>query len=102
MDAMAQVQSWAENPGSLGPLYPFTGWEVALVIVAVGAWLLWTIWQARLENRFYARKAQDLQRAGSLTRALLGRGREGAGGPADFPGDGAPEDAVKTDRNIAL
>jgi len=71
MDNTGLVQGWADNPGGLGPLYPFAGWEVAITIVCVAAWLLWTIWQARFENATYRRQAQELQRAGSLTRAVL-------------------------------
>ncbi len=39
------------NPQDIGPMYPFVGAEVALVIVGFFLWLAWHFVQARAETR---------------------------------------------------
>lgn len=41
------------DPSSIGPMYPFVGAEVAIVIVAVVLWLLWHWKNARDEDAEY-------------------------------------------------
>jgi len=39
------------NPGDIGPLYPFAGLEVPLVIIGVALWILFHVIATRDENR---------------------------------------------------
>ena len=39
------------DPQDIGPLYPFVGAEVVLVVVAFFGWLAWHFLQARAESR---------------------------------------------------
>ncbi len=41
------------DPGSIGPMYPFVGTEVLLVVVAVVLWLLWHWRSGRGEDEEY-------------------------------------------------
>jgi hypothetical protein len=44
------IQSF-NDPGSIGPLYPFPGSEVALAIVGIVLWIVWHVLQNRAESR---------------------------------------------------
>ena len=39
------------DPNAIGPMYPFVGSEVFLVIVGVALWIIWHIWEIGYENR---------------------------------------------------
>lgn len=54
------VQSWGVDPTELGPLYPFVGSEVALVIICFVLWVAYTIWQMKFESARYAEEVQTL------------------------------------------
>ncbi|MGH6948732.1 MAG: hypothetical protein ACREDZ_15480 [Kiloniellales bacterium] len=47
------VENWTGNMLDIGPLYPFVGSEVLLVIVGVAVWIGWHIWQVRFESQSY-------------------------------------------------
>jgi len=47
------VDSWAVDLNSVGPVYPFVGIEVALVIAAVIFWIGWHVVQISMESRTY-------------------------------------------------
>jgi hypothetical protein len=71
------------NPDSIGPLYPFVGWEVPLVAVGVVVWIGWHVVQTRAESRAY-RKAVELYEEIGLDRAMHhGGGGHIAHGPVD-------------------
>ena len=44
-------ESWAVDMADVGPLYPFQGAEVLMVIIGVAFWLGWHIVQMRKESR---------------------------------------------------
>jgi hypothetical protein len=44
------LSSWAVDLKDVGAIYPFQGWEMAMVIAAVAFWVLWHIWQIGHEN----------------------------------------------------
>lgn len=52
------VSSWT-SPEALGPIYPFLGWEGAMVVACLALWLGWTVWQWRLEEADYAAADAD-------------------------------------------
>lgn len=49
------IESWTASPETLGPIYPFVGWEGAMILVVAGLWIAWTIWQMRGESAEYGR-----------------------------------------------
>jgi len=66
----APFTDWGGNMFDLGPLYPFVGSEVAMVVVLVLFWILWHVLQIRMENRTHDAEARRLREAGNLQKAL--------------------------------
>jgi hypothetical protein len=62
---------WNGNMFDLGPIYPFVGWEVPMVIVAVIFWIGWHILQLRMENKQQDEEAQILRQGDNLQKAIL-------------------------------
>jgi len=42
--------SWAVDLKDVGAIYPFQGYENAMVIAAMAFWVLWHVWQIRFES----------------------------------------------------
>lgn len=59
------IENWTGNPAEIGPMYPFVGFEVPVVLVCFILWILYTIWQMRFENTHYAREEQELRKSDS-------------------------------------
>lgn len=66
----APFNDWSGNMFDLGPLYPFVGSEVAMVVVCVLFWIIWHVLQFRMENRTLNEEARRLREAGNLQKAL--------------------------------
>lgn len=64
------VQSFDVDLATLGPIYPFVGTEVLLVIVAVVVWIAFHIWQLRYEERTFQAELHKLNSPERLERAL--------------------------------
>ena len=62
---------WNGNMFDIGPIYPFVGWEVPMVIVAVVFWIGWHILQFRMENRQQEDEARILRQGDNLQKAVL-------------------------------
>jgi len=60
---------WNGAMFDLGPLYPFVGWEMAMVIALAIFWVGWHIGQMRAESRFLEEKASKLREGDNLQRA---------------------------------
>ena len=56
------MTSWAVDLKDVGAIYPFQGWEVAMVIAGVAFWILWHIWQTGFESG-ELRRAVEADRA---------------------------------------
>ena len=54
--------TWAVDLANTGAVYPWQGYELIMVIVAVAAWILWHIIQLREEKEEFA---EDIQKYGS-------------------------------------
>ncbi|MGH6736916.1 MAG: hypothetical protein ACRECX_12705 [Methyloceanibacter sp.] len=54
--------TWAVDLADVGPVYPWMGLEVIMVLVAIALWILWHIVQIREENADYA---DDIKKFGS-------------------------------------
>jgi hypothetical protein len=70
--ATGNITDWNGNMFDIGPLYPFVGWEVLMVILFVIFWIGWHIIQTRQESEEIA---QDMaaDRSGDETRAAIDR-----------------------------
>ncbi len=63
------VESWAVDLNTIGPIYPFVGIEVILVIATVIFWIGWHIIQISMENKAYEDDLRQLQDPKALERA---------------------------------
>ena len=54
------IDNWQTNPLETGPLYPWAGWEAALVVAALLFFLYFLIWKLKSENRHYAQSVRQL------------------------------------------
>jgi hypothetical protein len=62
--------NWDGNILDLGPLYPFVGSEVLMVILLVVLWVGWHLAQLVGENRDLDERVQQFRRQDALQRAL--------------------------------
>jgi hypothetical protein len=61
---------WSGAMFDLGPLYPFVGWETAMVIVLAIFWVGWHVGQIRAESRYLDDKVRMLREGDGLHRAV--------------------------------
>lgn len=64
------MTTWAVDLANVGPVYPWIGYEVIMVLVAVALWILWHVVQIRQEN---AELEEDIRLYGdreSIRKAL--------------------------------
>lgn len=54
------IHSWNIPLSEVGPIYPFVGHEMVLVVLAVIAWISFHIWQIRHEHSVLNKQAQDI------------------------------------------
>ena len=57
------LSSWAVDLKDVGAIYPFQGWETAMVIAALAFWIVWHIWQIRHENAELRAKSMHVDHA---------------------------------------
>ena len=65
------LDSWAVDLAEVGPVYPFQGSEVLMVIVGVAIWIIWHIWQVKLENRTFEEDEAKLKNNHSLEETII-------------------------------
>jgi len=70
--ATGSFTDWQGDMTAIGPLYPFPGAEVVLVIIGVVFWIGWHIWQCRMESSNYNDDLATLKQPGNMERALKG------------------------------
>ncbi len=61
---------WNGNILDIGPIYPFVGSEVVLVIILIVVWIGWHFLQLRSENRQLDDEAAMLRQGDNLQKAL--------------------------------
>ena len=64
------LSNWDGNMFDIGPIYPFVGWEVPMVIVGYIFWIGWHYMQMRAENRQLEHEARRLRQGGDLQKLL--------------------------------
>jgi hypothetical protein len=62
--------NWDGTITDIGPIYPWVGSEVAMVIVAFVFWIGWHVVQIRAESRRFADEARALRQGGDLQKLL--------------------------------
>jgi hypothetical protein len=67
----ANFDNWNGNMMDLGPLYPFVGTEWLMAIILLVAWIVWHIWQIRMENQVHEDSARMLRQGDNLHKATL-------------------------------
>ena len=55
-----EIESFAANMADIGPLYPFVGWEMLLVVLTFVFWLGWHVRQYRMEKREYEEDLEQI------------------------------------------
>lgn len=57
-------ENWAVDLADVGPVYPFQGWEIPMVVVGVAFWIAWHRIQYVRENAHLeaARKIGDKEK----------------------------------------
>ncbi len=68
--SMTNVDSWAVDLTTIGPIYPMVGTEGLLVVLGVVFWIGWHIWQFRFEKRTYDEDIKLLSEPGKLEQAM--------------------------------
>ncbi len=66
------VSTWNGTMTDIGPLYPFVGSEVIMLIICVVGWIAWHIWQVRMETSNYNDDVAKLKTNGNMERAMKG------------------------------
>lgn len=67
---MATVESFAGKITEIGPLYPFVGTELLMVVVVAAFWIAWHILQMRIEKQEFQQDIQRLRDKESLRKVL--------------------------------
>jgi hypothetical protein len=61
---------WNGNMFDIGPIYPFVGWEVPMVIIGFVFWIGWHYLQIRMEDGQHDEQARILRQGDNLQKAL--------------------------------
>jgi hypothetical protein len=64
------IANWDGNMMDIGPIYPFVGWEVWMVVIAFIFWIGWHYLQIQMENRQLEAEAQKLRQGDNLQKAM--------------------------------
>jgi hypothetical protein len=62
--------TWAIDLKDVGAVYPWAGWELIMVLVAIALWILWHIIQINQENREFAEDIKKYGSKDSIKKAL--------------------------------
>ena len=62
--------NWDGDLTAIGPIYPFVGAEMLMVIILLVVWIGWHIVQIRMENRQMNDEARALRQGDALDRTL--------------------------------
>jgi|TARA_B100000809_G_scaffold241718_1_gene265143 hypothetical protein len=54
------IENWQSNPTEIGPIYPWVGLEVWMVIAAALSCLFFLAWKLKSESRHYDQMEQQL------------------------------------------
>jgi hypothetical protein len=60
MKSTGLIESWTDTPGDWGPLYPFVGHEMEMLLACAAVCLAFVIWKFRDEQRRYQSEVDGL------------------------------------------
>jgi hypothetical protein len=69
MNSTGPIENWNNNPTEVGPLYPFVGWEMLMIVVCLAFFLAFMVWKFATENAKYAEQVQNLRASNDLSKA---------------------------------
>ena len=64
------MTTWATDLATVGPIYPFTGFEVPMLILGVIFWIGFHVWQMSVESRVYEEDLAKLRKPEDIIAAL--------------------------------
>jgi hypothetical protein len=64
------MTTWAVDLANVGAVYPWIGYELIMVLVAVALWILWHVLQLRHENEELAKDIRLYGDKESIRKAL--------------------------------
>ena len=64
MKSTGLIESWTGNPGDWGPLYPFVGYELAMMLICAAVCVAFLIWKFRDEQQRYQMEVNELRCVG--------------------------------------
>ncbi len=64
------IETWNMNLLDIGPIYPFTGTELLLVVIGVVSWIIWHVIQFRAENELYDEEERSYSDQEKLKTAM--------------------------------
>ena len=64
------ITDWQGTMTEVGALYPFVGSETTWLIVCVALWIIWHIWQARIEKKQFEDEVRRYGDAESLRKLI--------------------------------
>ena len=67
---LMNIQSWAVDLATIGPIYPMVGTEFILWILGMAFWIYWHVWQGRHEKRTYDEDMEHLDTPEKLEKAM--------------------------------
>ena len=65
-----RIENWDGTITDIGPIYPFVGSEMLMVILCLIFWIGWHVLQIRMENRTLEEEAQRLRQGNNLQQVL--------------------------------
>lgn len=64
------IESWSGTIAEIGPMYPFVGTEMLLVVVGIAFWVVFHVLQSRAETRSYEEELRKFGNEAGLRDAL--------------------------------
>ena len=66
------IESWAVDLANVKSIYPWVGSEGFMVLIAIGLWLMWHLWQVKQENRSYDEQVAKFGDETTINKAING------------------------------
>jgi hypothetical protein len=79
MGSTGPIQSWQINPAEVGPIYPFAGWEILMLVACLAFGVMFMVWKFNSESANYAQKSRQLRESGELAKILKTEGTSETG-----------------------
>jgi hypothetical protein len=64
------LTTWATDLADVGPIYPFPGTEMLLLILGLATWIGWHLWCIRWEKKYHRERIEKYGDSKALREAL--------------------------------